>query len=479
MKYKDLPSCPELTNECDNKVSDRLCIGSNNKIYKSEGTCVVSSTAVVDNPISKDGVYGFNNLEPINLGSQAINTKDNWILYHCKKGETSVICTKTYGYVKAASGNICSIRSGGINTCTTEFTTTCKNKYEVGTLYNTGKICLKENENEENIIGLDFGVDGSYLISIDNSKIFTSSYDKGAVVISFENAIILDTSKNGIDYCIDDNLSVWNCEVALCKGTFANDEEDCPEYWNCGRAMSSPGDFGICEKSDIIQNIFNQHELTIPGINNPDGYYLVKNNSLVTSANEIGGILYFCSNGTCTNMVTENEGRGVAPLGYLVNVGDSGLEPYIVCTSSTSCAIAIIGNSCVGEYSSGKATFSKLYRKNEEDNIKVCLYDSENNTEYFLEFNDENKKSYHIIGMEVDMFGIDASFGKYMVVNIDENLNLFVVDGTGNSGYYATSATNKDTTVLNTVVNSVNLYECNKEINGNGNHLECEKKSCW
>jgi hypothetical protein len=386
----------------------------------------------------------------------------------------------TPGYYKTSDGNFYSIASGGtVAALGTEGNISSVSDCVAGNLINGGSFCVEASVSTH---AIPMDGDGKLYLAVDtaagllngvnNGKIVVKSVPNGFEVVTLEggkNYLVVDTGKllgdknndiividntsaivagiDGIDYCVDKNWNVYERKTGLCKAVVADGDEDCTKYYNCSSGKA-------CEESS--ENIKRGNDC-IPTAGNscPKGYYLVKGGEYVINSNVADGTLFYCDG---KNNCVDKKTAETAPLGYLVNAGDSGDEPYIVCTSSTSCKLATIGGSCVESQTDGAATYGGLY----DSGNKLCIFSG---GEKYI---DTTTPGIHIIGKNAELFGITAENTKFIALEVDSDNNILVVDPTDTSGYYITA--DDGTAALSAYSSSIgSLYEC---VNAS-THLKC------
>jgi len=259
--------------------------------------------------------------------------------------------------------------------------------------------------------------------------------------------IIVDTSFDGQDFCVDKNWAIYKREDGLCNADV--DDEDCTHYYDCINGDS-------CTES--LSNR-NPRADCVPTASKKcaAGYYLVDGSTLSTNT----GTLWECfSDDFCQD-------KGSAhPIGFLVNSGSAvATTKYIQCTGTTgSCTIASIGDECVEGTSAGKATYGQLYTENSGTSYQLCLYDGGKKSitigaskKYLIE-----KKADNMLGFTQD----SNEATKYVVLEVDASQNILPVASTA-AGYYSTASATYE--VVTEPENSVTLYSCAADTNG----LQC------
>ncbi|ORY29400.1 hypothetical protein LY90DRAFT_512890 [Neocallimastix californiae] len=274
-------------------------------------------------------------------------------------------------------------------------------------------------------------------------------------IIVVDDNVAIDDGIDGSDYCVDNNWNVFERKDGLCNAVVDEDDEDCPYYYTCNKGKA-------CEENNANEKCVNECIPTV-ATKCSEGYYLIKGGAYVKESTVGDGVLWHCSGtGDDDDECVDKSTGSSAPLGYLTNAGDSGSEPYIECTSSTTCKIATIGDTCEATANTvtKAVSYGSLY---DLSAIKICLYDD---TEKSLEIKDENK-GIHVIEKKAALFGIEAEDQKSIAIEIDDSKNILLM-AHDTIGYYITSTTG--TAAENTSMDAVGvLFNCEDA----STHLKC------
>ena len=212
--------------------------------------------------------------------------------------------------------------------------------------------------------------------------------------------------------------------------------------------VTDTGSFGLISATAKSVSLLNQ----------VSGHCVAGTNYSLITDGTTAGTLYTCTNGVC-------HAETAVKVGYYKNAGNTGTEPYIACSSTTSCT----------SYTADTATCAasgKIYSVTNggETTYHLCLKASDANVEltgtgeYFIDVNVDNivfgkkENKFAIITIEngnVFLKGIEQEVERYRYGDANQKVLNFTIDTDKN----ANCDTNNGITTLNSSVKEYALSD--------------------